>query len=47
MKVSIKFTVFFEGIFWVGVFERLSLNDWHFPKSNEVYANLIRLKMHL
>jgi hypothetical protein len=50
MKVSIKFTVFFEGVFWVGVFERVSGEKYEVskvifgsePKDYEVYDFVLK-----
>jgi len=32
MEISIKFTVFFEGVFWVGVFEKVSGEKYEVSK---------------
>lgn len=50
MKISIKFTVFFEGVFWVGVFERISEEKYEVskvvfgsePKDYEVYDFVLK-----
>lgn len=50
MKVSIKFTVFFEDIFWVGVFERIYFNKYEVskvvfgsePKDYEIYDFILK-----
>ncbi|AGK96978.1 YjdF family protein [Clostridium pasteurianum] len=50
MKISIKFTVFFEGVFWVGVFERVSGEKYEVskvifgtePKNYEVYDFVLK-----
>ena len=50
MKTSIKLTVFFEGIFWVGVFERIQEEKYEVsrvvfgsePKDYEVYEFILR-----
>lgn len=50
MEVSIKFTVFFEDIFWVGVFEKVSFNKYEVskvvfgaePKDYEVYDFILK-----
>ncbi|AGK96959.1 YjdF family protein [Clostridium pasteurianum] len=50
MKISIKFTVFFEGVFWVGVFERVSGEKYEVskvifgiePKDYEVYDFVLK-----
>lgn len=56
MESSIKFTVFYEGAFWVGVFEKTNANNYEVsrvifgpePKDYEVYdfilKNFCRLK---
>lgn len=50
MEISIKLTVFFEDIFWVGVFEKVSFNKYEVskvvfgaePKDYEVYDFILR-----
>lgn len=50
MEISIKLTVFFEDIFWVGVFEKVSFNKYEVskvvfgaePKDYEVYDSILR-----
>lgn len=50
MEVSIKFTVFFEGVFWVGVFEREAGEKYEVckvvfgsePKDYEVYDFILK-----
>lgn len=50
MKISIKFTVFFEGVFWVGIFERVSGEKYEVskvifgpePKDYEVYDFVLK-----
>ncbi|UZQ49007.1 YjdF family protein [Clostridium kluyveri] len=50
MEVSIKFTVFFEDIFWVGIFEKVSFNKYEVskvvfgsePKDYEVYDFILK-----
>lgn len=50
MKISIKFTVFFEGVFWVGVFEKVSGEKYEVskvifgsePKDYEVYDFVLK-----
>ncbi|WP_411681775.1 YjdF family protein [Clostridium thailandense] len=50
MKTSIKLTVFFEGMFWVGVFERIQEEKYEVsrvvfgsePKDYEVYEFMMK-----
>ncbi|ERI95453.1 hypothetical protein HMPREF1982_00196 [Clostridiales bacterium oral taxon 876 str. F0540] len=50
MKTQIKLTVFFEGIFWVGVFEKISEEKYEAarvvfgsePKDYEVYDFILK-----
>jgi len=50
MKTQIKLTVFFEGIFWVGVFEKISEERYEAarvvfgsePKDYEVYDFILK-----
>ncbi|MBU3169938.1 YjdF family protein [Clostridium estertheticum] len=50
MNVSIKLTVFFEGMFWVGVFERISAKKYEVskvvfgsePKDYELYDFILK-----
>lgn len=50
MKTSIKLTVFFEGMFWVGVFERIQEEKYEVsrvvfgsePKDYEVYEFMLK-----
>jgi len=50
MEVSIKLTVFFEGMFWVGVFERISEKKYEVskvvfgsePKDYELYDFVLK-----
>lgn len=56
METSIKFTVYYEGAFWVGIFEKITANNYEVskvifgpePKDYEVYdfilKNFCRLK---